>query len=45
MKKDKKTRLNTNKKELIVTIIVLILSVVIGFLVGKELFETFYGKI
>ena len=41
----KKKKLNINKKELIVTIIVLILSVVIGFLVGKELFESFYGKI
>lgn len=43
MKKDKKS--NINKKELIVTIIVLVLSVVIGFLVGKELFEALYGNI
>jgi polyferredoxin len=43
MKKEKK--LNINKKELIVTIIVLALSVIIGFLVGKELFEAYYGKI
>ena len=41
----KKKKLNINKKELIVTIIVLVLSVVIGFLVEKELFESFYGKI
>ena len=43
MKKEKK--LNINKKELIITIIVLVLSVVIGFIVGKELFEALYGNI
>ena len=43
MKKEKK--LNINKKVLIITIVVLVLSVVIGFLVGKELFESFYGNI
>ena len=43
MKKEKK--LNINKKELIVTIIILVLSVIIGFLIGKELFEAYYGKI
>ena len=43
MKKEKK--LNINKKELIITIVVLVLSVVIGFLVGKELFESFHGNI
>ena len=41
----KKKKLNINKKELIVTIIVLVLSVIIGFLIGKELFEAYYGKI
>ena len=39
----KKTKFN--KKEIIITIIVLVLSVGIGFIIGKELFELFYGKI
>ena len=34
-----------NKKELIITIIVLILAVVIGIIGGKELYEAMYGKI
>ena len=34
-----------NKKELIITIIVLMLAVVIGIIGGKELYEAMYGKI
>ena len=34
-----------NKKELIITIIVLILAVVIGIIGGKELYEAMYEKI
>ena len=45
MKKDKKNKLNVNKKELIITIVTLVLSVIIGFIAGKALFESFYGKI
>ena len=38
-------KIKIDKKELTITIIVLVLSVVIGFIIGKELFESFYGKI
>ena len=33
---------NFNKKEIIFTIIVLIISVVIGFVVGKNLFDALH---
>ena len=32
-------KINTNKKEIIFTIIVLIISVVVGFIAGKYLFD------
>lgn len=46
MKKNKnndKSKMNINKKELIITIIVLLISIVIGFIAGKALFEAVYG--
>lgn len=40
MKKNK-----INKKELIITVVVLILCVVVGFFAGKALYEAMYGAI
>ena len=39
---NKKNKSKVDKKELIVTIIVLAASVVLGFFVGKALFEAMY---
>ena len=41
----KKINIKANKKEIIITILVLTLSVVIGFIIGEELFEALYGNI
>lgn len=41
--KNKKTKVN--KKELIITIIVLVAAIILGFIVGKELFDAVYGNI
>ena len=41
----KKNKLKINKKELIITIVVLILCVVVGFFAGKALYEAMYGAI
>lgn len=37
-------KLNYSKKEIIITIIVLVASIILGFLIGKTLFEAVYGK-
>lgn len=42
MKKNKKS---INKKELIVTIVVLVGAIVLGFIIGKHLFEIYGGQI
>lgn len=34
-----------NKKELVITIIVLIASIILGFIIGKSMFEALYGSI
>lgn len=39
---NKKYKLKFNKTELIVTIIVLIASLVLGFLLGKSMFDKLY---
>ena len=39
----KKGKLNVDKKEIIITLVVLIISIIIGFIAGKGLFEAFYG--
>ena len=39
-KKNNKTKVN--KKELIVTIVVLIAAIIIGFIAGKALFDAMY---
>lgn len=41
----KKNKMNINKKEIIITIIVLVLCIVVGFFAGKALYETMYGAI
>lgn len=38
-------KLNYSKKEIIITIIVLVAAIILGFLIGKVLFEALYGKI
>lgn len=38
-------KLNYSKKEIIITIIVLVATIILGFLIGKVLFEAVYGKI
>lgn len=38
-------KLNYSKKEIIITIIVLVAAIILGFLIGKVLFEAVYGKI
>lgn len=45
MKKANTNKVKIDKKELIITIVVLLLSIVIGFLFGKGLFEALYGQI
>jgi len=42
MKKDK---VKIDKKELIITIIVLVVAIVLGFFAGKALYEAMYGAI
>lgn len=39
---NKKNKLTVAKKEIIVTIVVLVASIVLGFLIGKELFDSMY---
>ena len=41
----KKNKVNFNKKELIVTIIVLVAAIILGFFAGKALYEAMYGAI
>lgn len=41
----KKDKSKINKKELIITVVVLILSVIIGFIIGKAMFDALYGNI
>ena len=43
MEKKEKCKLNAKQKEIIFTIIVLILSIVVGFFIGKYLFEVMQG--
>ncbi len=38
----KEKNLTSNQKEIIITIIVLLASIVVGFLIGKYLFELMY---
>ena len=38
----KENKLTSNQKEIIITIIVLFASIVVGFLIGKYLFELMY---
>ena len=38
----KKNKPKVNKKELIVTIVVLIASIILGFIAGKALFDAMY---
>lgn len=38
----KENKLTSNQKEIIITIIVLLASIVVGFLIGKYLFELMY---
>ena len=40
-----KNKIKIDKKELIVTIVVLLAAIVLGFLIGKELFEVMYGNL
>ena len=42
---NKKNIIKIDKKELVTTIIVLILAIILGFIIGKFLFEAVYGKI
>ena len=42
---NKKNIIKIDKKELVTTIIVFILAIILGFIIGKFLFETVYGKI
>lgn len=44
MEEHQKMKIN-NKKEIIITISVLIISIVIGFIAGKVLFDIVYGNI
>lgn len=41
----KKNKTKTSKKELIITIVVLVAAIILGFIVGKELFDAVYGNI
>ena len=41
-KDNKEKKLTSKQKELIITIVVLVLSIVIGFFIGKYLFEVMY---
>ena len=41
----KNKKFKMDKKEIIITIGVLLGSVILGFIIGKNLFEAFYGKI
>ena len=41
-KEKKKVEFNSKQKEIIITIIVLIVSVLVGFFIGKYLFELMY---
>lgn len=43
MEKKEKGKLNAKQKEIIFTIIVLIISIVVGFFIGKYLFEVMQG--
>lgn len=41
----KKNKVKFNKKELIITIVVLVASVILGFIAGKALYEAMYGAV
>lgn len=41
----KKNKTKTSKKEIIITIVVLVAAIILGFIVGKELFDAVYGNI
>ena len=43
--KNKKNKFKMSQKEIIITIFVLVGSVIIGFIIGKNIFEALYGKI
>lgn len=45
MKKDKKAKAKIDKKELIITVVVLLVAIIVGFIAGKAIFEAFYGNI
>lgn len=45
MKKKEVKRESINKKELLITIIVLIIAIIIGIYGGKALYEAMYGPI
>ena len=44
MKKENKKKIKVNKKELIVTTVVIVLALVLGIFLGKELFDAFQAK-
>lgn len=41
----KKNKIKINKKELIITILVLVLCIILGIFAGKALYEAMYGTI
>ena len=41
-KKNKKNQIYVDKKELIITIVVLVAAIILGFVAGKALFDAFY---
>ena len=41
----KKNKIKVNKKELIITIVVIVAELVLGIFLGKELFDSFQAKI
>ena len=43
-KKDQKNKLVIDKKELIITITVIVLALILGIFLGKELFDAFQAK-
>ena len=46
MKKEtKKKKINIDKKELIITITVIVLALILGIFLGKELFDAFQARI
>ena len=41
----KNNKFKMDKKEIVITVGVLLGSVILGFIIGKNLFEALYGKI